>query len=82
VTGDREEPQRVLGIPLDAFSRARDRDGEEPQRVLGFPVDWLGSVKSDVLDSLERHVRGSQRQARRRRPGPQPPAGDDPPSQG
>ena len=82
MTGEREEPQRVLGIPLDAFSRARDKDREEPQRVLGFPVDWLGSVKSDVLDSLERHVRDDRGRARRRRPGPQPPSGDDPPPEG
>ena len=77
MTGDREEPQRVLGFPLEAFSRARDGDREAPQRVLGFPAGWLDSVKSDVVDSLERHVRGYRRRARRRRAGPQPPAGDD-----
>jgi hypothetical protein len=36
VTGDREEPQRVMGIPLSAFSR--DPDAEEPQRVMGIPL--------------------------------------------
>jgi len=68
VTGDREEPQRVMGVPLGAFSR--DPDAEEPQRVLGFPVDWLGSAKREVLRSLERPVREYRRWTRRRRPGP------------
>jgi hypothetical protein len=68
VTSDQDEPQRVLGIPLGAFSR--DPDAEEPQRVLGFPVDWLESARREVLRSLGRPVREYRRWARRRRPGP------------
>jgi hypothetical protein len=67
VTGDREEPQRVMGIPLDAFTR--DPEAKEPQRVLGFPVDWLESAGREVRRSLERPARGYRRWARRRRPG-------------
>jgi hypothetical protein len=68
VTGDREEPQRVLGIPLGTFSR--DPDAEEPQRVLGIPVDWFEPAKREVLHLLERPAREYRRWARRRRPRP------------
>ena len=67
MAGDPEEPQRVMGIPLDMFTR--DPDAEEPQRVLGFPVDWLKSAGREVRRSLERPVREYRRWARRRRPG-------------
>jgi hypothetical protein len=68
VTSDQEEPQRVLGIPLGAFSR--DPDAEEQQRVLGFPVDWLESARREVLRSLGGPLREYRRWTRRRRPGP------------
>jgi hypothetical protein len=68
VTGDREEPQRVLGIPLREFSR--DPDAEEPQRVLGIPVDWFEPARNELHGFMERYVRGYRRWAQRRRPGP------------
>ena len=74
MTGDREEPQRVLGIPLAAFSR--DPDAEEPQRVLGFPVDWFEPARRDLRAFLERHVPGYRRRAQRRRLRPPAPGGD------
>ena len=67
MSGDREEPQRVMGIPLSAFSQ--DPDAEEPQRVLGFPVDWFEPARRDLRAFLERHVPGYRRRAQRRRPG-------------
>ena len=76
MTGDREESQRVLGIPLGAFSRYPD--AEEPQRVLGFPVDWLASAYRDALRSLERPVRGCRRWLPARRRSQNGPPGDGP----
>ena len=66
LTGDREEPQRVMGFPLSAFSR--DPDAEEPQRVLGIPIDWFEPAGRDLRNFLERHVPGYRRWAQRRRP--------------
>jgi hypothetical protein len=67
LTGDREEPQRVMGIPLSAFSR--DPDAEEPQRVLGFPVGWFEPARRDLHGFIGRYLRGYRRWAQRRRPG-------------
>jgi len=74
VTDDREEPQRVLGIPLGTFSR--DPDAAEQQHVLGFPVDSFEPAKREVRGFLERCVRWYRRRARRRRPGPPVPGED------
>jgi hypothetical protein len=68
---DRGEQQRVLGIPVGAFSR--DQDGEEPQRVLGMPVDWFQPAKHELRGFLERYVPGYRQRARRRRPGSRTP---------
>ena len=71
MTDDREEPQRVMGIPLAGFSR--DPDAEEPQRVLGFPVGWFAPAQRDLHGFLERYVRGYRRWAQRRRRSPHGP---------
>jgi hypothetical protein len=62
VTGDAEEPQRVLGIPLR--TRPHARQGEEPQRVLGLPVDWFDQVRG-LMAALAQRIQGNQRQVRR-----------------
>jgi hypothetical protein len=67
VASDREERNRVFGVPVP--SGARDRPDEEPQRVLGFPVSWFGPVDHDVLRVLTRPIRGYQRWRQRRDPG-------------
>jgi hypothetical protein len=74
VTDDREEPQRVMGIPLGTFSR--DPDAPEQQRVLGFPVDLFQSAKGEVHGVLERYVGWYRRRGQRRRPG-SPGPGED-----
>ena len=74
MTGDREEPQRVMGIPLGSFSR--DPDAEEPQRVLGFPVDLFAPARRELHGFLERYVRGYRRWAKRRRSPHGPGAGE------
>jgi len=68
VTGDREQRNRVLGVPVGTDRYARQ--AEEPQRVLGFPVDWLGSASRGPRASLLHPIRGYKRWARRRRLGP------------
>ena len=70
---DREEPNRVFGIPLRPPGSGPE--GEEPQRVMGFPVGWFGGPDTDALAWLIHPVR----EYRRRHQGPDP-AGDDPPS--
>ena len=80
MTGDREEPQRVMGIPLGGVSR--DPDAEEPQRVLGFPVDWFKPARRDLHGFIERYVPGYRRWAQRRRRSPNGPGAGQRPPQG
>jgi hypothetical protein len=68
VASDREEPNRVLGMPLQTGPHARQ--GEEQQRVPGVPAGWFGPVDRDWLRSLAHPVRGYKRWLRRRRLGP------------
>jgi hypothetical protein len=68
VASDREEPNRVFGMPRQTNPHARQ--GEEQQRVLGVPADWFGPVDRDWLHSLAHPVRGYKRWLRRRRLGP------------
>jgi hypothetical protein len=79
VTGDREQRNRVLGVPLRTGPHARQ--AEEPQRVLGFPVDWLDSAGGGPLPALPHPIRGIKRWARRRMRGPYA-AGEDGRQQG
>ena len=68
MAGDREEPNRVFGMPRQTGPPARQ--GEEQQRVLGVPGDWFGPVDREWLWSLAHPVRGYRRWLRRRRLGP------------
>jgi hypothetical protein len=68
MSNDREERNRVLGIPIGTDPHGRQ--GEEQQRVMGFPVDALDGVNLDGLRSLAHPIRGYKRWARRRRLGP------------
>jgi hypothetical protein len=68
VSDDREEPNRVFGIPVRPPGSS-GREGEQPQRVLGFPVDWFGRVDTDALAWFMHPVREYQRWARHRRLG-------------
>jgi hypothetical protein len=66
VTGDGEEPNRVLGFPLrtgatgpvKAGPFATDNSGgqseEEPQRVLGVPVDLFETLRERFRALLRR----------------------------
>jgi hypothetical protein len=68
VASDREEPNRVFGMPLQTGPHARQ--DEEQQRVLGVPAGWFGPVDRDWFRSLAHPVRGYRRWLRRRRLGP------------
>jgi hypothetical protein len=76
VTGDQEEPNRVLGFPLERHPNTRParnpqqapqapqarrrRPGGEPQHVLGLPVDWFEQFGDEVLRPLLRRIRGTR----------------------
>jgi hypothetical protein len=68
VASDREEPNRVFGMPLQTGPHTRQ--DEEQQRVLGVPAGWFGPVDRDWFRSLAHPVRGYKRWLRRRRLGP------------
>jgi hypothetical protein len=71
VAGDREERNRVFGMPRGADPRAERP--EEQRRVLGVPVDWYGSVDWNQLRSIRHPVKTYKRWALRRRLGPYAP---------
>ncbi len=71
MAADREERNKILGMPRRAASQARE--GEEPQRVLGIPVDWYGPVDWNRLRSLRHPIKGYKRWALHRRLGPYAP---------
>jgi hypothetical protein len=60
---DREEPNRVFGIPLRP--PGSQQQGEESQRVLGFPVDWFGPANDGVMAWIAHPVREYRRWTQR-----------------
>ena len=76
MTSDREERNKVLGMPRGADPYARQ--GEEPKRVLGVPVDWYGPVDRDRLRSLRHPIKAYKYWSLRRRLGPFAPDEGDP----
>jgi hypothetical protein len=68
MSNDREERNRVLGVPIGTDRHGRQ--GEEQQHVMGFPADIFEGVNLDGLRSLVHPVQGYKRWARRRRLGP------------
>ena len=68
MASDRDEPNRVFGMPRQAGPHARQ--DEEEQRVLGVPASWIGPVDRDWLRSLAHPVRSYKRWLRHRRLGP------------
>jgi len=56
MSNDREERNRVLGIPIGTDQPGRQ--GEEQQRVMGFPADVFEGVNLDGLRSLAHPIRG------------------------
>jgi hypothetical protein len=77
MSGDREEPGRVFGLPRRDLG-AKSRQGEEQKRVLGVPVDWYSQVDVDAFRSLRHPIKAYKRWARIRRLGPYAPDDDDP----
>ena len=76
MASDREEPNRVLGMPRQTGTHARY--DEEERRVLGVPADWFGPVDRDWFRSLAHPVRSYKRWLRHRRLGPYALDEDDP----
>lgn len=76
VSGDREEPGRVFGMPRRGTGQHARHD-EESRRVLGVPVDWYGQVEWDELRALRHPIKAYKRWALRRRLGPYAPDDDD-----
>jgi hypothetical protein len=67
MTGDGDEPNRVLGFPVRP---GRQPGQHEEQHVMGFPASWFDNVNVDALVWLVHPVRQYRRWARRRRPRP------------
>ena len=76
MSADREEPNKVLGMPRRDIG-PHARQDEEPRRVLGVPVDWYGPVDRDWLRSLRHPIKAYKRWALRRRLGPYAPDDED-----
>lgn len=77
MSGDREEPKRVLGVPVRTDLHASE--DEAGQRVFGVPVDWYGQIDWDWLRSLRHPIKAYRRWTLIRRLGPYAPEeGDDP----
>lgn len=73
MTGNREEPNRVLGFPV-----GRPRNGQyEEQHVMGFPASWFDSVNVNALVWLVHPIQECRRWARRRHQGSGGPAKTD-----
>jgi hypothetical protein len=67
MTGNGDEPNRVLGFP----GRPGRQPGQrEEQHVMGFPASWFDDVNVDALVWLVHPVRQYRRWARRRHPRP------------
>jgi hypothetical protein len=67
MTGNREERNRVLGVPVGPGTGRGQR--EEQQHVMGLPADWFEDLNLDGLRSMAHPVRAYRRWARRRRLG-------------
>ncbi len=65
MSGDQQERNRFLGMPIGPGTRRHD--GTEQQHVMGLPADWFENVNLDGLRSLAHPVREFRRWARRRR---------------
>ena len=63
---DREEGNRMFGLPRDGQARA---SRPEPQRVLGFPVTMFQNVDTEFFRSIVHPVKSYRRWSRRRRLG-------------
>ncbi len=68
MTRNREERNRVLGVPVGPDPHRGQ--GEEQQHVMGLPAGWFEDVNLDGLRSMAHPVRAYRRWARRRRLGP------------
>jgi hypothetical protein len=80
MASDREERNKVLGVPRGTDPNART--GNEQQRILGMPADWYGPVNRDLLRSLRHPVKAYRHWMLRRRLGPFAPEEGDPPPGG
>jgi hypothetical protein len=76
LTSDREERNKVLGMPRGVDPYARQ--GEEPQRVLGVPDDWYGPVDPDLLRFLRHPIKACKHWTLRRHLGIYAPEERDP----
>ena len=77
MSGDREEPKRVFGMPRRTDRYARH--DEETQQAFGVPVDWYGQLDWDWLHSLRHPLKAYRRWILIRRLGPYAPDEDDDP---
>src|SRR5712664_3530004 len=68
MSNDREERNRVLGLPMGTGPRGRQ--GEEQQHVMGLPADLFKGANLDGLSFLAHPIRAYKRWTRRRRLGP------------
>ena len=64
VAGEREDRNRIFGIPIGPLPQAGD--GQEPHRVLGIPVEWFGSLDWGRLRSARHPVRAYRNRATQR----------------
>jgi hypothetical protein len=80
VASDREERNKVFGLPRGADPSARQGEGQ--QHMLGLPADWFGPVDRDLLRSLRHPIKGYKHWVLRRRLGPFAPEEGDPPPEG
>ena len=77
MSGDREEPKRVFGMPRRIDPNATQ--DEEPRRAFGVPVDSFGQLDWERLRFLRHPVKACRRWLLIRRLGPYAPdEGDDP----
>ena len=67
MTGNGDEPNRVLGFPAKPGRQPGQR---EEQHVMGFPASWFDDVNVDALAWLVHPVRQYRRRARHRRSRP------------
>ena len=79
VSADREEPNKILGMPR-GYIGPHAREDEEPRHVLGVPADWYEPVNWDWLRSLRHPIKACKRSALRRRLGPYAPDDEDDPA--
>ena len=75
MSGDREEPKRVFGMPRRTDRYARH--DEETQQAFGVPVDWYSQLDWDWLHSLRHPLKAYRRWILIRRLGPYAPDEDD-----